>query len=166
MRVTINFAQDGGRTSLDDRENLRQRFNRAFGNWDIELPADAMKPGIVWLIVQQGWTIWTRFNTDIEDERAHLDYYAMHRMTNDRHVRLYAGGEGESLPAIESCLIYPADATKGEVEALEAEQNSRNRAVEEMLDAKGFVMTADAHPSAQVNRYLIMHPEENDTDRE
>ena len=112
---TIDSALDGGRTCVDDQEKLRERFDRAFANWDIELPADAVKPGIVWLIVQRGWTNWTRFDTDTEDGRAHLDYYAMHRMTDDRHVRLYADGEKVSLPVIVSCLIYPADATRAGV---------------------------------------------------
>ena len=115
MGITIDSALDGGRTCVDDQEKLRERFDRAFANWDIELPADAVKPGIVWLIVQRGWTIWTRFDTDTEDGRAHLDYYAMHRMTDDRHVRLYADGEKVSLPVIVSCLIYPADATRAGV---------------------------------------------------
>ena len=44
---------------MDDREKLRQRFNREFANWAIELPVDAMSPSKVWLIVQRGWTIWT-----------------------------------------------------------------------------------------------------------
>ena len=85
---------------MDDREQLRQRFNRVFAHWRIELPGDAMSPGVVWLIVQRGWTIWTRFDIGAEDGRERLDYYAMHRMTNDRHVRLYADGVEEGLQAM------------------------------------------------------------------
>ena len=77
---------------MDVREQLRRRFNRNFAHWEIELPIDALSPGLVWLIVQRGWTIWTRFYVGAEDGREYLDYYATHRMTNDRHVRLYAGG--------------------------------------------------------------------------
>ena len=72
---------------MDDRERLRQRFNRKFAHFEIELPVEAMSPGSVWLIVKQGWTIWTRFDIDAEDGREHLDHYSMHRMTNDSHVR-------------------------------------------------------------------------------
>ena len=39
---------------MDDREQLRQRFNRDFAHAWIELPLDAMSPGKVWLIVQRG----------------------------------------------------------------------------------------------------------------
>ncbi len=149
---------------MDDREKLRERFNRSFAHWDIELPIDALKPGVVWLIVQRGWTIWTKFETSTENGRPHIDYYATHRMTNDRHIRLYADGDTESLPTIVSGMTYPADATESVVKALEEEQASRNQAVEKLLEAKGFVMTADAHPSARINRYLAMQPERQDTD--
>ena len=111
---------------MDDWGKLRERLNRSFAHWDIELPIDALKPGVVWLVVQRGWTIWTKFETSTEDGRPHIDYYAMHRMTNDCHVRLYADGDTKSLPTIESWMTYPADATKAEVKALEEEQASRN----------------------------------------
>ena len=39
---------------MDNREQLRQRFNRDFANWAMELPVGAMSPGKVWLIVQRG----------------------------------------------------------------------------------------------------------------
>ena len=42
---------------MDDREKLHERFNRGFARWEIELPVDAMSPGVMWLIVQRGWTI-------------------------------------------------------------------------------------------------------------
>ena len=98
---------------MNDREQLRQRFNCVFANWKVELPADAMSPGVVWQIVQQGWTIWTRFDIDADDGREHLDYYAMHRMTNDRHVRLYADGDEEGLPAMAEGYVIPQGATQG-----------------------------------------------------
>ena len=59
---------------MDDRERLRQRFNRDFASWEIVLPVDAMSPGVVWFIVQRGWTIWTRFDIGAEDGREFLDY--------------------------------------------------------------------------------------------
>ena len=32
---------------MNDREQLRQWFNRAFAHLEIELPVDAMSPGVV-----------------------------------------------------------------------------------------------------------------------
>ena len=143
---------------MDDREKLRQRFNDAFGHWEIELPPEAMAPGVVWLIVQQGWTIWTRFDSDPDDGRKRLDYYSTHRMTNDRHIRLYADGDEEALPAIgHLALVTPPNATPAQEEAAKEEFFAHNQAVEKLLEEKGFVMTDDAHLSARVNRYLLTH---------
>ena len=144
---------------MDIREQLRRRFNRDFAHWEIELPIDALSPGLVWLIVQRGWTIWTRFYVGAEDGREHLDYYATHRMTNDRHVRLYADGEAEALPAISEGYIIPQGATEEEERVLREKYFAHNQAVEQLLEEKGFVMTDQAHPSARINRYLQTHPD-------
>ena len=139
---------------MDDREQLRLRFNHAFARWGIELPPDAMSPGTVWLIVQEGWTIWTRLDISAADGREHLDYYAMHRMTSDRHVRLYAVGEEKDLPSIgPGYYAIPEGTTVAEQEVLHAKSTSRNKAVEKLLEEKGFVMTNEAHMSARLNRY-------------
>ena len=144
---------------MDDREQLRQHFNRAFAHWEIKLPDEAMSPGVVWIMVQRGWTIWTRFDVDTEDGREHLDYYAMHRMTDDRHVRLYANGKEESLPTIVSGYSYSQDATEAEKEAARDKHFAHNQAVEKLLEEKGFVMTDQAHASARMNRHLQTHPD-------
>ena len=144
---------------MDDREQLRQRFNRHFAYWGLELPVDAMSPGKVWLIVQRGWTIWTRFDIDAEDGREHLDCYYMHRMTSDNHVRLYADGEKEDLPAMAGSYAISPDATEAEQEAVRAKFFADNQAVEKLLEEKGFVMTDQAHGSAQVNRYFQTRPD-------
>ena len=144
---------------MDEREQLRQRFNRAFAHWEIELPVEAMSPGKVWLIVQRGWTIWTQFDINPEDGREHLHCYSMHRTTSDSHVRWYADGETEDLPAMAGGYSYPQDATESEREAARERVFAANRAVEKLLEEKGFVMTDEAHPSAQVNRYLQTHPD-------
>ena len=143
---------------MGNREQLRQRFNRDFAHWEIELPVDAMSPGVVWLIVQRRWTIWTRFDIGAENGRERLDYYAMHPMTNDRHVRLYADGEEEALPAMAAGYVIPKGATAAEREALRTKYFEDNQAVEKLLEEKGFVMTDQAHGSACVNRYLQTHP--------
>ena len=147
---------------MENREKPRQRFNRRFAHWNIELPVGAMSPGKVWLIVQRGWTIWTRFDVDAENGRGHLDFYATHRMTNDRHVRLYVDGETENLPAMALGYSYSKDATEAEIEAAQERYFAHNQAVEKLLEEKGFVMTDEAHLSARINRYLQTRPDAGD----
>ena len=144
---------------MDAREPLRQEFNRTFKTWEIELPDDAMESGVVWMIVQRGWTIWTLFG--FEGARQFLDYYAMHRMTNDRHIRLYGDGLTAGLPAMEDMHTVLQGGPEKEAEA-KAKFIERNQAVQRLLDDKGFVMTDQAHGSAKVNRYLVTRLDEVD----
>ncbi len=144
---------------MDGLEQLRQRFNRTFAHWGIELPVDALSPGVIWLIAQRGWSIWTRLDIDPEDGRERLDYYAMHRMTSDRHVRLYADGGEENLPAMAGGYVTSQGATVAEREEVRDKHLAYNQAVEKLLEEKGFVMTDQAHGSALINRYLQTHPD-------
>ena len=121
-----------------------------------------MSPGKVWLIVQRGWTIWPRFDIDPDNGRKHLDVYSMHRMTSDSHFRWYADGETEDLPAIAWSYVMPEGATKAEMDALRDKFFADNQAVEKLLEEKGFVMTDQAHPSAQVDRHFRTHPDAGD----
>ena len=86
-------------------------------------------------------------------------------MTGDRHVRMYADGEEESLPAIAECYVTPRGATAAEAKEVRDEFHAYNQAVEKLLEAKGFVMTDHAHPSASLNRYLQTHSEDEDGHR-
>ena len=59
-----------------------------------------------------------------------------------------------NLPAIAESYGIAQDATKAEREALRAKFLADNQAVEKLLEEKGFVMTDQAHPSAQVSHYF------------
>ena len=118
---------------MDVREKLRQSFNEGFEHWAIELPIDAMEPGVVWLIFHHGWTIWTRY--DVEDEREYLDYYARHRMTNDRHERMYV--DGDYVGFLPTTDLIVGDATEAEIAA-------HLRSAAKLLEEKGFVMPDEA----------------------
>ena len=97
-----------------------------------------------------------------KDGREYLDCYSMHRMTNDSHVRWYADGETETLPAIGWSYGIPEGATKEEKDALRDTFFAQNQAIEKLLEEKGFVMTDQAHPSAQVDRYFRTRPDAGD----
>ena len=55
--------------------------------------------------------------------------------------------------------VIPQGATKTEREEARRKYFAHNQAVKKLLDEKGFVMTDQAHPSAQINRYLQTHPD-------
>ncbi len=71
-----------------------EEFGREFSDWDINLPQEDVAQRRRGRINHKGWAIWYMFGVD--DRGEYLDYYAAHRMTNDRHVRIYADGEQEN----------------------------------------------------------------------
>ena len=80
-------------------------------------------------------------------------------MTNDRHVRLYADGDEDDLPAMMDGYVASLGATVAEREAARDQYFTHNQAVKKLLEQKGFVMTDQAHVSARINRYLQTDPD-------
>ena len=126
-------------------------FNKYFEAWEIKLPGKAVKNRQRGKIVSNGWTIWYLFDTDEAGE--YLDFYASHRMTNDRHVRLYADGNSRHLDTYRSGRAISNDPE--EDRRLENEFWEHNERISRELEAKGFVLEGDEHPSTLVNRVLI-----------
>ena len=136
---------------------IESTFNRDFANWDICLPRQAIASRQAGRIVESGWTIWYTFGSDEGAE--YLDYYASHRMTNDRHVRLHADGRVEGLEAIAE--MYATSADPEEAAQAKADFHARNRDVRRMLDEKGFTLEGVVHPSVAVNHYLLTGGDED-----
>ena len=134
--------------SLDQRI---VNFNRSFETWSIELPKEAVENQQRGKIVKSGWTIWYLFGRDEAGD--YLDYYASHRMTNGRHVRLYADGSSKGLDSYRSMRIVSDDPE--EDRRLENEFWEHNECVSRELESKGFGLEGDEHPSTVINRVLI-----------
>ena len=113
-------------------------------------------------IVERGWTIWYVWGSDEGGD--YLDYYASHRMTNDRHVRLHADGRRESLETVQDSYVLPKDPAKAE-QASE-EFRARNRSVRRMLDEKGFTLDEGVHPSVAVRHYQLTLDDQSTNDEE
>ena len=138
-------------------EGIVSYFNDYFSNWDILLPAEAVANRQRGKIVQAGWTIWWLFDADESGE--YLDFYAMHRMTNDRHHRVYEDGRTVGLDTVAGMRRVSRDPE--EDERLEAEFWAHNERVNRELEAKGFGIRGDEHPSAVINRALLSSREQN-----
>ncbi len=136
--------------------SIEEEFNRTFANWEITLPPGAIESRQVGRILKRGWTIWYLSGSD--DESEYLDFYASHRMTDDRHVRLRSDGRTEYLDSIRS--MGRASKDPEENKRLAEEFFAHNRKVHQMLEEKGFSLQGDEHGSALVNRYLLTTPEE------
>lgn len=106
---------------------IRSRFARYFAHWGIELPERAVAERKRGELLQAGWSV--RWLLGSDDKGEYLDFYARHRMTNDRHLRLHENGEVTGLEALWDPLVPVGK---------EAEYYARNRRVGRMLKAKGF----------------------------
>ena len=126
-------------------------FNRSFEAWNIELPKEAVENRQRGKIVKSGWTIWYLFGRDEAGD--YLDYYASHRMTNDRHVRLYDDGSSKGLDSY--CGMRKVSDDPEGNKRLENEFWEHNERVSRELEAKGFGLEGGEHPSTIINRMLI-----------
>lgn len=98
-------------------------FAQAFKTWDIELPPatfDQKQPG---LIRKGGWNIRYAFGEN------YLDYYATHRMTSGRHVRIHADGRTECLEIPHEFIVYPKGADEEARSKAEEDYYAHNRVV-------------------------------------
>lgn len=129
---------------------VEARFNDAFATWNIRLPPENVATRRRGKIVEAGWAIWYLFGSDEKGE--YLDYYASHRMTEDRHVRIYADGHVEYLPTIAGMRLASEDPE--EDARLLAEYRAQNQRVARMLEDKGFGIEGDEPGGVQVNRFL------------
>lgn len=127
---------------------IEERFAVYFATWGICLPEDAVQledPGI---IQQDGWTIRYLFGSDAEG--SYLEFYATHRMTNDRRARIYSSGETRDLEALEA--MYGFDPKiPGDKERAARENRRRNTRITKELEARGL------YPDGNINAYLATH---------
>ena len=106
-------------------ELIKKEFNKYFSNWNIKLPEEDLDKRCRGFIQDSGWLIQYCFGKERELE--YLDFYAAHRMTDDRHHRIYENGEIKDLPSLDS--FYLADSEEPEL---------TNSEVAQMLIDKGF----------------------------
>ena len=118
-------------------ENIDAIFASNFQHWDIRLPSDDVEARLRGKLHQAGWTIWYLFGTEGDSE--YLDYYAAHRMTNDRHVRIYSSGKTESLETPRDFSAFPADADEATCQRITDENQAHNRAIYQRLQERGFM---------------------------
>lgn len=114
--------------------SVEDRFEEMFQSWSIRLPEGAVERREPGRIQKAGWLIMYCFGCD--GSREYMDYYAAHRMTNDRHERLFDDGDSEGLPTIETMRRVSSDPV--EDAALKQAFDVRNVDVFRMLQAKGF----------------------------
>ena len=117
-------------------ENISKVFEDYFANWHITLPTKSLANRSRGEIHQgDGWWIQYLFGGDERGE--YLDFYAKHRMTNDRHLRIYEDGTQVDLPAEWGWFAYDLK-VPGDYERARRERDEHNQRVRDELRRKGF----------------------------
>ncbi len=116
-------------------DTIPTAFATYFANWNITLPQDAVAARSAGELRQAGWFI--RYQWHEEDTDLYLDFYASHRMTNDRHVRIHEDGTLEYLPAYLDMMVHNP-AIPGDKERAQREYDAYNRGVGQELRKKGW----------------------------
>ena len=86
---------------------IADTFAKQFAHWNITIPPENLKNRQNGYIQQAGWLIQYCFGKNTIDE--YLDYYAAHRMTDDRHIRIHDNGSDEDLPALRNIRLVSKD---------------------------------------------------------
>ncbi|MFN0020338.1 MAG: hypothetical protein ACKVP0_18930 [Pirellulaceae bacterium] len=131
---TNSFPAAKGR-GIIARALIAECFNDDFATWKIRLPKNHVKASKAGRISKRGWSIQYLFSPE-DCDQPYLDYYASHRMTNDRHVRVFADGKKEYLPVLDD-FRFCSDNPKEDA-ALQKEHQQRTQGVLKVLQEKGF----------------------------
>ena len=118
-------------------ENIEAIFAGHFQHWNIRLPSENIKARRPGRLSQTGWNIEYLFGDDGDSE--YLDYYATHRMTSDRHVRIYSSGKTASLETPQEFRVFPADTDEATRNKITNDYHEHNRAIYQRLREKGFL---------------------------
>lgn len=125
---------------------IADTFNRYFANFDIRIEPGDVTLGSRREVGKRGW--WIAYRVDPDDGGfPSLEFYAVHRMTNDSHVRIWADGQAEWLEAIQEAYGYDSK-VPGAEDAAREKYFKHNRRIEEQLRAAGLL------PELDINTYL------------
>lgn len=117
-------------------KEIEKIFNKAFATWNITLPPEALETRQRGELHGAGW--WIRYLFGHDERGDYLDFYATHRMTNERHKRIYATGEEVTLESPLEFMVFPAGSTEEEQEKIRERYFAENRRIYADLAKKGF----------------------------
>ena len=155
MPDAIPWGRTYSRLESIAMDTAAELFNRDFSHWAIGLPPEDVAKRRRGQINQEGWAIWYLFGGD--DRGEYLDYYAAHRMTDDRHVRIYSSGEREDLPTIQS--FRPCSDDSVEDQRLADNLFAKNQRVAALLESKGFGLDGNEPVLVALNRIVRVNPD-------
>jgi hypothetical protein len=117
---------------------LIAQFNDYFKHWQITLPEAEMEiPETPVRISHSGWMITMIFGS--EHDLPWMEIYAVHRMTNDRHIRFHVDREYDVLPALDEPVFIPEGASEEDEKTIKQAAILRHRMLSRELESIGLV---------------------------
>lgn len=112
------------------QRRIAETFNAYFDAFAIRIVAEDVVVGARRTLRHDGWAITYRVDPDLAGMPT-IEFYATHRMTNDRHVVIAADGSLDHQDAIKELLIISGPDS---VEKFHA----HNNAIEDRLRSRGL----------------------------
>jgi hypothetical protein len=123
----------------------RERFAEDYRRRGVPVSPEALAERDAGHLFERGWHIG--FVWGQEEGREFREVLAQHRMTNDRHYRVWASGEIDHLEAPSEFHVIPKDANTAELERSARKFHAANAAIYERLRTKGLLPPAGAGTS-------------------
>lgn len=116
---------------------IQQLFKEYFNSWNITLPETDVSQRKGGRINEAGWNIGYVFGK--KNDKEYIEVYATHRMTNDRHFRLYDDGStgDEELEAVDDGIFYDPK-IPGDEERQKKSSDEKTKRVMTDLKKKGI----------------------------
>lgn len=128
-------------------------FARHFANWEIRLPPEVVAERRAGHIFEHGWHIGYIWGCEDGDE--YLEFLAQHRMTNDRHLRIYESGRVEHLEVAMPFVVLPKDASPAEHAELMAANAAEHGRISDDLRRRGLLPPVGENlPALDLNEAL------------
>ena len=139
----MNHHPDAPTQVQDAQRRIAEAFNYYFDTFPIRIAVEDIVVGTRRTLRRDGWAITYRVDEDA-DGRPTLEFYATHRMTNDRHVAISADGQLEHRDSIREMLIFDPK-TPGSQEAAAEEFHTHNQAIAKQLQDRGLYPHGHSH---------------------
>lgn len=115
------------------KQNIYKTLNTYF-NGEVNFPDELNKTNGMIDDMPSGWLIRYCWGKDSE-KGLYLDFTAIHRMTNHRHIRILSTGEIEHLRSYQESYSYNPN-KKGDKEEQEQKFHKHNRKISKELKGK------------------------------
>jgi len=139
----MNHHPEAPSPAQKDHRRIAEVFNDYFDAFAIRIAVEDVVVGTRRTLRQDGWAITYRVDEDAHG-RPTLEFYATHRMTNDRHVVISADGQLDHQDSIREMLVFDPK-VPGSQEAAADEFETHNRAVEQRLRDRGLYPHGQTH---------------------